>query len=238
MRPYIGYVSSYGLFASIGLFAMMLITYVRNKKLDFIEFLSLEISMVIGAILGSKLLFIVTQIPDIIEHFTVRYMLEKIVTSGFVFYGGLFGAIFGCIIFSRIKKMDTKEILNFVAPGYAMFHAFGRIGCFFAGCCYGKKASWGFALWDEPGVLRIPIQLIESIFLFGLTVVLLIIERKDKNNIFKIYMLSYAVFRFVIEFWRSDTVRGIWGTFSTSQWVSVFIVTFYIISEIKCMNKQ
>ena len=241
MQPYIGnYVSSYGLFASIGLFAMMLISYVRNKKLEFIEFLSLEILMVIGAILGSKLLFIATQIPDIIEHFSIRYMLEKIVTSGFVFYGGLFGAILGCIIFSKIKNMDTKKLLNFVAPGYSIFHAFGRIGCFFAGCCYGKKASWGVALWDEPGVLRIPIQLIESIFLVGLTVVLLIIEQKDKNNIFKIYMLSYAVFRFIIEFWRGDTVRGIWGTFSTSQWVSVLIIAFYIISGIrmKCINKQ
>ena len=97
---------------------------------------------------------------------------------------------------SLILDDNALQILNFVAPGYAIFHAFGRIGCFFVGCCYGKKASWGFALWDEPGVLRIPIQLIESIFLVGLTVVLLIIERKDKNNIFKIYMLSYAVFRF------------------------------------------
>lgn len=243
MQPYIGnYVSSYGLFASIGLFAMMLISYFRNKKLSFVEFLLLEILMVIGAVLGSKLMFIISQIPDIIMHFSIKYMAEKIITSGFVFYGGLFGAILGCIFFSKIKDMQKMELLNFVAPGYAIFHAFGRIGCFFAGCCYGKKADWGFALWDEPGVLRVPIQLIESIFLFGLAIVLLVRERRNKNDIFKLYMLSYAIFRFIIEFWRGDMVRGIWGTFSTSQWISVFIIVVSFIFEIrmrlKCVSRQ
>ena len=234
MQPYIGnYVSAYGLFASIGLFAMMLISYFRNTKLSIIEFMFLELLMVAGAILGSKVMFIFTQVPDIIKHFSMHYMINKIVTSGFVFYGGLFGAILGCILFSKIRKMKAIELLNFTAPGYSIFHAFGRIGCFFAGCCYGKEAAWGFALWNEPYVLRIPIQLIESAYLFGLTVVLLTLERKHKKNIFEVYMLSYAIFRFAIEFWRGDIVRGIWGIFSTSQWLSLFIVLFFISYEIK-----
>ena len=95
MQPYIGnYVSSYGLFASIGLFAMMLISYFRNKKLSFIEFLLLEILMVIGAVLGSKLMFIITQIPDIIMHFSIKYMAEKIITSG-TSAGGALSALTG-----------------------------------------------------------------------------------------------------------------------------------------------
>ena len=233
MMPYIAnYIPSYGLFGTLGLFSMMMLIYIRKRKIAFFEYLILIGSMVLGAALGSKLLFLITQIPDIIAHFSIGYLFYKIITGGFVFYGGMFGAILGCCIFSRIKKYNVAEILNLVAPGYAIFHVFGRIGCFFAGCCYGKPADWGFALWSEPEVLRIPVQLIESGFLLCLVFILLIREKTGKADLFIIYIISYAVFRFFIEFWRGDTIRGIWWGFSTSQIISLLILVVFFIHGI------
>lgn len=232
MQPYIGGVPSYGIFSSIGLFCMMMTLYLRNKKLSFGEYLFLMASMIIGVGIGSKLLFIMTQIPDIIANFSVEYMIKKIITSGFVFYGGLFGAIIGCVIFSKLRNYNVRNILNFVAPGYSIFHACGRIGCFFSGCCYGKVSTWGFPLWNESGILRIPVQLIEAIFLLSMTLFLLILERKGKSNIFEIYLVGYAIFRFIIEFWRGDELRGIWICFSTSQWISIIIIISYVVYSV------
>ena len=228
MQPYIGGIPAYGIFSSIGLFCMMMMLYLRNKKLSFREYLFLMASMIIGVGIGSKILFIATQIPDIIANFSMKYMINKIITSGFVFYGGLFGAILGCVIFSKLFKYNVRDMLNFVSPGYSSFHACGRIGCFFAGCCYGKVSTWGFPLWNEPEILRIPVQLIEAIFLPSMTLFLLILEKKGKGNIFEIYLIGYATFRFIIEFWRGDELRGIWICFSTSQWISIIIIISYV----------
>ena len=225
-------IPSYGLFGSFGLFSMMMIIYIRKKEISFFDYLILMGSMVLGAALGSKLLFFITQIPDIIAHFSIKYLFFKIITGGFVFYGGLFGAILGCCIFTKIQKYDVDKMLNLVAPGYAIFHAFGRIGCFFAGCCYGKSANWGIALWNEPEVLRIPVRLIESGFLFCLVFVLLRREKAGKTDLFIIYIISYAVFRFFIEFWRGDTLRGIWWGLSTSQLISLIILAVFLIHRL------
>ena len=64
-------------------------------------------------------------------------------------------------------------------------------------------------MWNEPEILRIPVQLIEAIFLLSMTLFLLILEKKGKGNIFEIYLIGYATFRFIIEFWRGDELRGI-----------------------------
>ena len=238
MLPYIGNtIPSYSVLAIIGLFSMMLLIYLRNKILTFYEYFILIIFMIIGAALGSKFVFVVTQIPDIIAHFSIKYMIYKIITSGFVFYGGLFGAIAGCVMFSKLKSYDVKVMLNLVTPGYSMFHAFGRIGCFLAGCCYGKQASWGVAMNNESEVLRIPVQLIESVFLFLLTWILIQQEKKNRN-IFILYLVCYAFFRFIIEFYRGDIVRGMWGCFSTSQWVSLLIVLLLIVYKTRQWHLQ
>ena len=130
-----------------------------------------------------------------------------------------------------------------------MFHAFGRVGCFFAGCCYGIPFSHGFVMHDSlnpvgDGVARFPVQLLEALLLLILFLVLNGIrkkrlsllkeegaatEQKRKPNrregsLLPLYLLSYAVIRFGDEFLRGDTYRGIWLFFSTSQWISVFIL--------------
>ena len=120
--------------------------------------------------------------------------------------------------------------MNVITPGFAIFHVFGRMGCFFGGCCYGKIATWGIALYDEPGVLRIPIQLIESGCILLIFIVLLYIDKKIKNiSLLSVYLAMYAICRFVLEFFRGDAIRGIWWGISTSQIISLLILLALLI---------
>lgn len=230
-------IAAYALFACIGLFFFMMLVYVRIERLNisFRKFLVLILFLVIGVGIGSKLFFILTKTGDVIKNFSITYLLRTIATSGFVFYGGLFGAIIGMWIYSKIFKISFPTLANIITPGFSMFHAFGRIGCFFAGCCYGKIASWGFALENEPEVLRIPVQLIESVILILLTIFLLIVDKKfqDKIMLLPIYLIIYAICRFILEIYRGDEIRGIFIGLSTSQWISVFVILGVCVLLIK-----
>ena len=225
-------IPAYALFTFVGLFCMMLFLYFRVQKIEmrFSHFLALTAFMIIGVGVGSKLLFILTKIPDVLSDFSIGKTLHIIITSGFVFYGGLFGAIVGLRLFSKVFKMSFSVLSDIVTPGFPLFHLWGRIGCFFAGCCYGKKAAWGFALQDEPNILRIPIQLFESFFLLCIFLILIQLEKRQYKSISSLhmYLLLYSICRFILEFYRGDAVRGIWFGISTSQWISISIFVYII----------
>lgn len=235
MYPYLWGIPTYSIFASIGLFVMMLLLYFRCIDLNFNEFLILMLFMTVGVGGGSKCLFVLTKIPEIMSNFTVRKFCTMVITSGFVFYGGLFGAIAGACLFARVFHKNRHRVLNMVSAGFAAFHMFGRIGCFFAGCCYGKRADWGIPMAANPEIGRIPIQLIESVCIAGILCVILAVEKifGTKCNSFRIYLGCYAFCRFFLEFWRGDSIRGIWGMFSTSQWISLFILVGVFISCVR-----
>ncbi len=114
-----------------------------------------------------------------------------------------------------------------------LFHAFGRVGCFLAGCCYGKKLERTITILNGIRLERIPIQLIEAIFEFLLFIILTVIRKKDDNvNILRIYLMSYSAFRFLDEFFRGDEIRGIFFGLSTAQWISLVIWAVYILKAI------
>lgn len=235
MQPYFYGVPTYSILASVGLFAMMLFLYFRCTDLEYKQFLILILFMAVGVGIGSKGLFVITRIPEIVHNFTLRNLMHAIVTSGFVFYGGLFGAIAGACLFAKIFHKDRYQILNMTSAGFAMFHIFGRFGCFFAGCCYGKRSTWGIPMAETPEIVRIPVQLIESACIAGNLCVILIVEKilGTRQYSLRIYLGCYAVSRFCLEFWRDDSIRGIWGIFSTSQWISLFIFSVVLM---ECIN--
>lgn len=136
----------------------------------------------------------------------------------------------------HLKHFNTSLL---AAPcGITIAHAFGRIGCMMAGCCYGKAVESGFRIYNH-GAYRIPTQLYESVFLFALFAVLTILYFKRCNCTMHIYLIAYGVWRIFIEFFRDDprgaTILGL----APSQWQSiVFIIggialfVFYIIKKI------
>lgn len=222
-------VPAYGLFAILGAFFAMILSYFRVQRLDFSfkRFLLMVGIIVLGCVLGSKALFILTELPKIIEGFTVQKTLQIIWTSGFVFYGGLLGAIGALRVFARMTHIPFHELSCIVTPAFPLFHAIGRIGCFFAGCCYGIQNSWGVAMANDPDIVRIPVQLFESLTEFTIFLTLLLIEKRSQKgspNLLCAYLVMYSLCRFFLEFLRGDLIRGIWILgLSTSQIISILI---------------
>ena len=221
MYPYVYIVlPTYGVLAFVGGFAAMIMTFYRTEKyqMEFNDFIKTLIVCIVGGVGGSKLLFILTQISEIFKEFTVSNIGKLIIQSGFVYYGGLFGALLGIYIYTRErKKYELAHVYNMIAPAIPLFHGFGRIGCLFAGCCYGIKLKQPIVLWNLIQFNSFPTQIFEALFEFCLCGIILLMEKKNlSNNLLNVYMISYGIFRFLIEFFRGDEVRGIFFGLSTS----------------------
>lgn len=237
MYPYIHIVlPSYAVMAFIGAFLVLILLYFRIEKygMEFYDFIKAFIFSAFCIFIGSKVLFIITQIPNLIAEFSVQNMLDVVIHSGFVYYGGLLGLLCGIHIYvSHHSQYDHRNVFNMIAPGIPLFHAFGRIGCFMAGCCYGRELINPIVIGNFIQINSIPTQLIEVVFESILFIIILVLGKNDKRDLLKIQMVSYAIFRFLIEFCRGDEARGIWFGISTSQWISIFIIIYYVIKSVK-----
>ena len=153
-------------------------------------------------------------------------------TNGFVFYGGLIGAVLAMWWYTHHFKMDFWQSVELLIPSVPLVHAFGRIGCFCGGCCYGIPFDppIGIAFTNSPvapnGIPLFPVQLVEAGLNFLLFFFLLWFARKPRpqGRILGAYVIAYAVIRFVLEFLRYDYERGILWVFSTSQWISLILL--------------
>lgn len=236
MYPYIHIIlPSYMVMALIGGFFAVCFIFSRIDKYEilFTDFIKMFLLCMIGGVVGSKVLFAITQIPWLIKHFSIENMILLIPQSGFVFYGGLFGVIFTLMFLTRNDADMRKKVFEISVPAMPLFHAFGRIGCFLAGCCYGKKLSTPIVIGTIE-FARIPVQIIESMAEFILFIVLFILSKKNRDiDLLRIYLVIYAVIRFADEFLRGDKIRGIYGGVSTAQWISLIILFVYGFEYIK-----
>ena len=236
MYPYIHIIlPSYMVMALIGGFFAVCFIFSRIDKYEilFTDFIKMFLLCMIGGVVGSKVLFAITQIPWLIKHFSIENMILLIPQSGFVFYGGFFGVIFTLMFLTRNDADMRKKVFEISVPAMPLFHAFGRIGCFLAGCCYGKKLSTPIVIGTIE-FARIPVQIIESMAEFILFIVLFILSKKNRDiDLLRIYLVIYAVIRFADEFLRGDKIRGIYGGVSTAQWISLIILFVYGFEYIK-----
>ncbi len=234
MCPYIYLIlPSYQILAFIGGIVVLIFVYFRIEKygMAFTDYIKLFVLCICGCVAGSKLLYAVTQIPWLIQNFTLSNFLVLIPQSGYVYYGGLFGMLATIWFYAgKSSKYEFDKICCMITPAIPLFHGFGRIGCLLSGCCYGKILEPPIVFFHTVQMNRIPTQIIEAVFEFCLFVVILILEKKKlRYNLLKIYLLSYAMFRFINEFFRGDEIRGIYFGLSTAQWISMLIVLYYIV---------
>jgi phosphatidylglycerol---prolipoprotein diacylglyceryl transferase len=234
-------VYTYGvLLAAAYLFGLQL-ARVRAKQrgLDANRVLDLGIYIIISALVGAKLLLLITDFKS----FTAdpRELLT-LARSGGVFYGGLIVAVVVALWYIRRVGLPLWTTCDVFAPGIALGHVVGRFGCLFAGCCYGKPTTrpWGITFTDPfaaanvgtpLGVALHPTQLYEAGAELLILIVLLVTERKGRpfpGRTFWLYMLLYAISRFIIEFYRGDD-RGTVGMFSTSQFISIVLAPLAIV---------
>lgn len=220
----------YGLMIAIGIMAAYLTAEYRAKKmkLDHEQIFNIAIWCLIGGVLGSKLLYFITQIKEVIEN--PKMILN--VSEGFVVYGGIVGGILAGLLFCKKRKLDFFQYFDLVMPSVALAQGFGRIGCFLAGCCYGRETNSPLGIvfqhsdFAPSGVGLIPIQLIMSGLNFLHFFVLIILAKKVKRDgqIAGFYLIFYSIGRFILEYFRGDLIRGSVGRFSTSQFISIFIL--------------
>jgi len=234
-------VYTYGVLLAAAYLLGLQLARVRAKQrgLDANRILDLGIYIIISALVGAKLLLLITDFKS----FTAdpRELLT-LARSGGVFYGGLIVAVVVALWYIRRVGLPLWTTCDVFAPGIALGHVVGRFGCLFAGCCYGKPTTrpWGITFTDTfaaanvgtpLGVPLHPTQLYEAGAEFLILMVLLLTERKGRpfaGRTFWLYMLLYAISRFIIEFYRGDD-RGAIGMFSTSQFISIILAPLAIV---------
>jgi len=253
----------YGVCFAVGILSCLIILFVYTKKTgmptklqDFIFFIGI-FAIAIGILFAKLYQAVYTWIDTGVFDF---YNAGLTVMGGII--GGA-GAFLLCYFLvghyyfkGKDKGMHIKHLNNLlgVAPCcITIAHGFGRIGCLMAGCCHGEYLGaepvfggiymqgttngWGY---------YVPTQLYEALFLFALFGVLSFFYFKRSNIVMSLYLVAYAIWRVIIEFFRADT-RGelIPGTLSPSQWqsivfilIAVAIITVYVIKKIPLFPKK
>ena len=235
MYPYItifGFsVGTYGLWMLAGLFAAFFV-FARLFRSRGIRW---ECALVVTccafglALLGGYVFYMLFSVgvPAIVEAARQGRLLETLSQGGIVFYGGLFGGLLGAWLGCRIVGLRFLPVLALCAPALALGHAFGRVGCLFAGCCYGMPCDLPFCFALSPhiagGARLLPVQLIESVCDLILCAALLLYLRKRRPvpRAAGVFLMSYAAYRFILEFFRGDRIRGFIFGMSTSQFWSL-----------------
>lgn len=222
-------VHTYGFMIAVGMISAILLSLYRGKKLGFNTDVIMDLGLygILGGVLGAKVLFWIVELPNIIHD--TNYIL-KTLSDGFVVYGGIIGGIAAGYIYSRIKGFKFLEYLDLIVPTIALAQGFGRIGCFAAGCCYGRETNGILGVvfknssYAPDGVSLIPTQLFSSGGDFIIAAILLLCSSKCKKRgqVSGLYMILYSIGRFTIEIFRGDPRGGV-GILSTSQFICIFI---------------
>ena len=235
-------VASYGLIIFIGIviggiIAIQYFSKFNELKKDDVLFAILY--AVIGVGIGAKLLYILTNIPFLIDNYQNLDLwdtLMQMFKGGFVFYGGLLGGILGVYIYAKQFKIPFKSLLLTLLPVVPLIHAIGRIGCLCAGCCYGMEYDGFGAIVFHNSVLApnnvplFPMQIVEAICNLIIFIILLCTYKKflGTYKTLGLYLILYSIVRFILEFFRGDLIRGIYFSLSTSQWISIILLIFGI----------
>lgn len=234
------FLPTYGLLVSLGVLLGMWIS-VRNSERQGIngeDAWNLGIMVVLCGIIGAKVLYIVVDWNTYMAHPSEIFSLGTLQAGG-VFSGGLIGALGAAAWYIHKHKMPALATCDAFAPGLAIGHAIGRVGCFAAGCCWGKptNAIWGVTFTNPVANQLVgtplnqalePTQLFESaVELANFFILAWMLKRKKfDGQVFGAYLILYGVARYFLEFLRDDPGRGsVFGGFMTgTQLISICLV--------------
>ena len=242
----------FDIFFLIGIILGVLYLYIKTKKWDISNKQMDRLIIILG--ISGILMYVSAHLFDSLFQVLKGNKWED---GGITFLGGAiigilsFGILFWILL--KEKRSELKKYLNVLVIGLVIGHAFGRIGCFCAGCCFGKITDSFLGIvfpegsspyyyivkhYVSEGMMLeaaeklalstkvFPTQLFEASFLFILAFIL----HKLKHHQFEIYLISYGIFRFLLEFLRADDRGSLFGFFSPSQWLSILIIITGLIS--------
>jgi phosphatidylglycerol---prolipoprotein diacylglyceryl transferase len=226
---------SYGVLLAASYLLGLRLAMWRAKKwgLDANRVLDLGIYIIIAALVGAKLLLLVVDF----DQFSRPEELLTLARSGGVFYGGLLLAVAVAFWYIAKHRMPFWTTCDIFAPGIALGHVTGRLGCLAAGCCYGRQTDVPWAIvFTNPlaqanvgtplGIPLHPTQIYEAGAALVILAVLLATEQRGRRfpgRTFWSYMFLYAVSRYIIEMYRGDPRGTVFEIFSTSQFISVVL---------------
>jgi phosphatidylglycerol:prolipoprotein diacylglycerol transferase len=181
----------------------------------------LALVIMIAGVLGGRIAYVLANAPHYLQHPAELIRIDK---GGLVFYGGFIGASVAALVMARMRREPALSLLDFAVTAVPIGHAFGRVGCFVNGCCYGTPWNGPWAVMFD-GAFRHPVQLYEAVFNVALYIALLVFypRRKRDGSTLALYLLSYGTWRFVAEFFRGDA-RINAGALHVSQWTSIVII--------------
>ncbi len=244
-------IPSYGALLLAGLLAGLLaavlfcVLRARARGLFLRSLWLLILYVLFFGFLGAKLLYFAVQgkaLPALFASSPWELLL-----SGFVFYGGVLGGAFGVCLASRLHGVPLAPYEPLLVPALPLAHAFGRVGCFLAGCCYGipMVGPLGIAfpspIGGAPaGVPLFPVQLLEAGLDLLLFLCLWAYARRPRRpgSVLWLYINCYTSIRFCLEYLRFDAGRGRLGPFSTSQWLSLLLLILCTLSPLLIKKKR
>jgi len=234
---------TYGLFMALGFLTAMQVSKINAKPHGISAEIITDIFFVIliSALVGSRLLYVIINFNSYKDNLLSVFHIWN---GGLVFFGGFIAAVAACAIYFKKKNLKIFQTADIIAPGIALGHAVGRIGCLFAGCCYGKVCDLPIAIKftnsDSLAPLNVflhPTQIYSMISNLIIFFTLLWLQKRKKFDgmVFLIYIILYSLFRSIIEFFSGD-FRGdfIFDFISMSQGIGfmVSLIAFVILIKL------
>ena len=240
-------IKAYGLFVAMGFLAGLgfALREARQQGLDAQPILDLAFYIILSAIIGSRLFYVLTNL-DSYRHNLLDIL--KVWQGGLTFFGGLMLSFAAGVIYMKRHRMAVWKTFDLFAPALALGDFLGRIGCFFAGCCYGRECSypWAVTFTDPQSLARIgaalhPTQLYAA---FASLATFLLLWAWSSRKTFDgqlalLWIFFYSSFRLIIEYFRGDP-RGylILETFAVSQVLAAVLVIASLIMLAALKNKS
>jgi len=222
------------------------VAYLRAKREGVPSQIVFDLSlyMLISGLLGARIFHIIQHIRSYSSFIDAL----KIWEGGLTYYGGFIPAVIVGVLYLYFKRVWVAKVADIVSPPLALGIGIGRIGCFLAGCCFGKPTSlpWGVIFpegspaWMVFGSQKVhPTQIYSSIFLLCVFVVLLLLRKKKfPGQLFLSFVIIYALYRFFIDFLRyyapDERIKG----FATSQIVSAAVGAIALMFMIVLIIRQ
>lgn len=238
------FIPTYGVLVALGFLAGLFVTLrlARRAGLPSEPISNLAIYCALAGIAGAKLFMFLFDAGYYLHNPREIFTIETLQAAG-VFHGGFLAALLFAIWYIRRQSLPLLGTLDCFAPGIAIGHAIGRLGCFAAGCCWGKECHlpWAVTFHNQEaaqvpvGIPLHPAQLYESaanLLIFGVLYRLFLREHPS-GRIIGLYLVLYGTARFIVEFFRSHE-QSLLLDLSITQWISVGLIALggYILLRV------
>lgn len=241
-------VYGYGFMIVLGVLGGVAYMFFQGRSdvgLTFDQANTLFLLIFIAAFVGGKF-FLLLENPSLYLNAPRKLLTGR----GFVFYGSFLFAVPTMLWFFRKHNLNAYKMLDVMAIVTCIVHMFGRLGCFMAGCCYGKPTTGSLGITFTDAACQaplhtplVPTQLLEAGYIFLVMVTLLIIKsrfQKFYGQLFLLYLMLYAVGRSVLEIFRGDVARGfiVNGYLSHSQFIALVVVAVAVVVYVRWSKKN